>query len=97
MNTIKLYGASDDLIEVEGDVSGCDEYNGADAHFVLVGASAQTRIRVWYTARGVWAISAAPTDEDVAMLPVSINNAETGYSAEATVEGVHTIIREATS
>lgn len=39
--TVTLYGASDDLIEVEGDVSGCDEYNADDEHFVLIGLEAK--------------------------------------------------------
>jgi len=31
MPDVTIYGASDDLIEVEGDVPGCDEYNQESA------------------------------------------------------------------
>lgn len=93
MTEVTPYGASDDLIEVEGNVSGCDEYNADDAHFVLVGEVGKVRLRVWYTRRGVWAIAAAPVEEDARTLPVMID-AE-GYSAHAHVEGVQMVVREA--
>lgn len=92
-STVTLYGASDDLIEIEGDVSGCDEYNAEDEHFVLVGTEAKVRVRVWFTRRGVWAIAVAPCDEDVPMLPVQITGS--GYSARAVVDDVHLVIHEA--
>lgn len=92
-HTVVLYGASDDLIEVEGDAPGCDEYPAEDAHFVLVGAVAKVRVRVWYTRRGVWAVAAAPVEEDTPMLPVALTGS--GYSARATVEGVTMVVREA--
>lgn len=38
MADVTIYGASDDLIEVEGDVPGCDEYGGAVGTFVVAGA-----------------------------------------------------------
>lgn len=89
--TITVYGSSDDLIEIEGATN--REYDSADSHFVLVGRGGQARLRVWYTKRGVWAIAAAPVDEDVPMLPVTLTSE--GYSAKATVEGVNTVVREA--
>jgi hypothetical protein len=94
MSTIELYGASDDLIEVEGDIAGCDEYNADDAHFVLTGVDGSALwIRVWYTRRGVWAIALAPLDEDVPMLPASVTGDR--YTAKAIVSGVCTVVREA--
>jgi hypothetical protein len=94
---VVIYGASDDLIEVEGQVRGCGEYAADDAQFVLTGAHddglAQTRLRVGYLPEGVWAISVAPVSEDVPMLPVFINRKR--YSAKATVAGVASIVREA--
>lgn len=53
MNTIKIYGASDDLIEVEGDVPGCDEY-GSEAGVVELSTGDAFRIR--YTDDGVWTV-----------------------------------------
>lgn len=94
MSVVTLYGASDDLIEVEGDCSGCDEYNSEDSHFVLIGHSgASVRVRVWYTRRGLWAIAVAPTEEDSAMLPVEITGR--GYTAIAVVPNVKHVIHEA--
>lgn len=90
---VVLYGASDDLIEVEGKANGCGEYNAEDEHFVLIGAEEKVRVRVWYTDRGVWAVAAAPVDEGVPMLPVLITGV--GYSARATVEGVGLVVHEA--
>lgn len=95
VSTIVLYGASDDLIEVEGDRPGCDEYNAEDQHFVLAGANGTVRVRVWYTRRGLWAIAAAPVDEDTPMLPVAIEAGEKGYTAKATVHGVELVVAEA--
>lgn len=91
--TVVLYGASDDLIEVEGDVTGCDEYPGDDEHFVLIGEAGKVRVRVWYTRGGIWAIAAAPVEEDEPMLPLYVGGS--GYSARATVEGVSLVVREA--
>ena len=93
--TVTLYGASDDLIEIEGDVPGCDEYNAEDEYFVLIGLEAKTRVRVWFTRGGVWAIAAAPVGEDIPMLAVVIEASERGYSARATVDGVHLVVHEA--
>jgi len=56
---VKFYGASDDLIEVEGDVPGCDEYNGEHGVFTVGGLV----IAIDYT--GIWAIRVAQVDEDV--------------------------------
>ena len=98
--SIVIYGASDDLIEVEclaGPVPGCDEYDTADGQFVLTGPDpdglAQTRLRVSYLAEGVWAISVAPVSEHMPMLPVFITKER--HSAKATVSGVGSVVREA--
>lgn len=93
MADVTLSGASDDLIEVEGDVPGCDEYNADDAHFVLASPEGSVRVRVWFTKHGIWAIAAAPVDELEPMLPVHLTGE--GYSAKARVEGVKLVVREA--
>jgi hypothetical protein len=92
---VVLYGASDDLVEVDGNLKGCDEYPTDDAHFVLTGGAAgAVRIRVWFTKRGLWAVAAAPVDEGVPMLSLHIYGAENGYSAMAVVEGVEMVVHE---
>jgi hypothetical protein len=95
MSEVTIYGASDDLVEVEGDAAGCDEYPSEDAHFVLTGDAGQVRVRCWYTDRGIWAIAAAPVSEGAPMLSVAISGYESGYSAQAVVTGVISVIHEA--
>lgn len=57
MATIKLYGASDDLIEIEGDVPGCDEHNFyTDGEPVFVVLSTGDVFAVTYGERGVWEV-----------------------------------------
>jgi len=95
MTIATIYGVSDDLIEVEGNCPGCDEYSGADEHFVLIGThERKTRVRVWYTGRGVWAIAVAPVSEDTPMLPVALEGAENGYSAMLSVPDVEMVVHE---
>jgi len=56
ISTVKIYGASDDLIEVEGvegSVRGCDEF-GTDNGFVEF--SSGDVFRVHYTNDGVWKV-----------------------------------------
>jgi hypothetical protein len=91
---VTIYGASDDLVEVEGVVSGCDEYNTEDASFVLVGDSGQARVRCWYGRKGVWGIAVSPVDDGIPMLAVAIEGASSGYSAQATISGVLSVVRE---
>jgi hypothetical protein len=90
--TVVVYGASDDLIEIEGDVQGCDEYPQADGQFVLVGDGAQVRLRVSYTRAGIWAIAVAPVGEAMPMLPVTLTDG--GYTPRATIEGVRLVFHE---
>lgn len=92
-NTVRIYGTSD-LIEVEGSVSGCDEYNFEDAHFMVIGAVSQVRVRVWYTDNGVWAISASQAAEGMKILPVRIEGGAGTYSPTAVIEGVRLVIHE---
>jgi hypothetical protein len=92
--TVTIYGASDDLVEVEGAVSGCDEYNTEDASFVLIGDSGQARVRCWYGRKGVWGIAISPVDDGIPLLPATIESADSGYSAQATITGVLSVVRE---
>ena len=55
MNTVRIYGASDDLVEVEGDVPGCNEYGSFDGP-LYVEFSTGLAFRVEYTEAGVWAV-----------------------------------------
>ena len=63
MKHIKFYGVSDDLIEVEGEVPGCDEYNGETATFMVAGL----RVKVAFERNGCWSVTACQIDEEVAV------------------------------
>jgi hypothetical protein len=75
VSTVTIYGASDDLVEVDGDVPGCDEYGTDIATFKVTGQDDRvTRVGITYTANGCWSIAAAPWDEDVPMVPATITD-----------------------
>lgn len=94
--TVVIYGSSDDLIEVDGKVPGCDEYNGERASFVVTGGTGQqTRVDVRYDENGCWAIELAPVDDEIPMLGATIDVAPMGYSARATFENVRNVIPRA--
>ncbi len=100
MHEVAIYGASDDLIEVEGDAPGCDEYNAEEATFVVTGANGSaTRVEVKYGAGGCWMIGVAPIDEDVAMVTMAMRQQARehpdapGYSARAVFADVQRVDR----
>lgn len=98
MSTIQIYGASDDLIEIEGNCPGCDEYNAEDAAFLVSGdyngTPARAKVRVIYNADGVWAITVSQAAEGDSLLPCVIETgAPAGYSAVASFDDVDRVDR----
>jgi hypothetical protein len=91
---VVIYGASDDLIEVEGDVPGCDEYNDEAATFVLTGDGGQVRVGMRYGRSGCWEATIAPLDEGVAGPTATVSIS--GYTARVEVYDVTSVVREAT-
>jgi hypothetical protein len=51
---IKIYGASDDLIEIEGDIR--EKFNFYDEEKVLIATSDGTLLKMWYDDDGIWRI-----------------------------------------
>lgn len=90
--TVMIYGASDDLVEVEGVIPGCDEYSEAPGRFIVIGETGSTRVTIQYNEDGVWAVTLSPLDEDTPMLPAVIDSDR--YTARATFNGVSRVIRE---
>lgn len=89
-NEIRIYGASDDLVEVEGATR--EEFSAyGDDRWLGVLASPsgeQLLLTAEYTGRGTWAIGVAPVDEDIPMpsWPISVGQAmENRYSAMLTI------------
>lgn len=72
MKALRFYGASDDLIEVEGDVQGADEYNGQVARFQIAGLFVEVEFGGGGRFNtGCWGITVMQEDEDV---PVTAEN-----------------------
>lgn len=98
--TVKIYGASDDLVEVEGDVPGCDEYDvGMSSAGIFVLAcdnGSAIVVRCAYRSNGVWLVSAWPIAEGVPM-PFATIRGEGAYSTSITVAGVSHVTRQALS
>lgn len=79
MKTVKFYGSSDDLVEVEGTAPGCDEFNvgGAEyANFHIAGLA----IRVEYAGNGCWSILVGQIDEDTPVTAKNITLVADGYT-----------------
>ncbi len=90
--TVVVYGASDDLIEVEGTARGCDEYGGGDKPRRVVMLPSGDVFRVEYGAdgRGVWSIE---HEVRSGQLSVAIERAPEGddpepYTDKLTASGV---------
>ena len=64
MKTAKFYGASDDLIEVEG-VKGADEFNvvAAGPHIASFNLGGKMRIHALYD--GCWSFAVSQVDEEI--------------------------------
>lgn len=93
MHTVIIYGASDDLIEVEGQVPGCDEYNAEAGSFIVSSAEASSRVGVHYGKNGCWAVSCGPISEDVPML-IPARFEQDRYTARVVFDGVCHVTHE---
>lgn len=68
MNEVIFYGSSDDLIEVDGTIPGCDEFNESEGSFEVAGL----RIDVEYQSNGCWSVRACQVDESVPVTAESV-------------------------
>lgn len=86
---IQIYGYSDDLVEVEGDVS--DEYSVYDRAAWLriddpVDGTSVIITGEYGKHSAVWTFSVEPVGDGVPMMPVKILAHENGYSPLLTIE-----------
>ena len=76
MQTIKIYGASDDLIEVDGKCKGCDEY-GTGGSGPLMGAihlnAGDNSVHIHCIYDGSWAFAVCPQDGDYDFMPWEVS------------------------
>lgn len=93
MTTIVIYGASDDLLEIEGRAPGCDEYSAGrgDCVVELLPSGDRFRFRVRY-GRGDDAVWTVEHEHDSGSLDVRIDRAPPGedpdpYTDRAEVSG----------
>lgn len=87
--TITVYGASDDLIEVEGDIT--EEFGYTDDPDVgdVVGFSDGTVLRLRYTDEGYWRITPAARGSAELRIEQATEDAsdDDGYTDRAVVDG----------
>ena len=81
---LTIYGASDDLIEVEGDIS--EEFTALDDDGSLLAFSDGTVLRVRYTRDGIWRIE--PLARGTARLEIvsAVSGDDDNYSDRATLD-----------
>jgi len=88
VQTLRMYGHSDDLVEVEG-IAGADEYSATGwrdiasaATFRLLGPEHSCRIHAIYDDRGCWSFAVAPFEEGCQLppWPVRLSLSERGHS-----------------
>jgi hypothetical protein len=72
MKSIKIYGASDDLIEIDGDCKGCEEY-ATGGEGPLMGKislkSGDDYVVIFCIYAGSWAFAVCPQDGDCDRMP----------------------------
>ena len=92
MKTIQIYGASDDLIEVDGACKGCDEYNARN-HGIVAGTlhldDGVNHVRVHCIYDGSWAFAVCPQDGDCDKMPWPVRYSfghDTPYSQTVSID-----------
>jgi hypothetical protein len=85
MTTLTIYGASDDLIEVEGAFN--DEFPYRDDEGNLLAFNDGTVLRIHYTNAGVWRISTIVTGSAVLRLDQAPEDDDDNYSDRLTLTG----------
>lgn len=90
-----MYGASDDLIEIDGDISEEFTYQNADPDWRgdLLAFSDGTILRITYTPSGVWRIGTVvggTADLNIEQAPESD---EDNYSDRATLSGAAWVVQ----
>lgn len=84
--TVTVYGASDDLIEIEGAIREEFTYeNEADGD--LIALSEGTVLRVRYDRDGVWRITPVATGQAVVTITPAVSGDDDNYSDRAEVAG----------
>lgn len=83
--TITVHGASDDLIEVEGDIR--EEFSGGPSNTDLLAFSDGTVLQITYGKSGVWRINLAAAGTATVNIVQAPLNDDDNYSDRATLDG----------
>ena len=81
--SITIYGASDDLIEVEGDVR--DEFYADEMN--LIATSNGVAIRIHYSQAGVWRIEFVGGDQSLVTITQAPEDDDDNYSDTCIISG----------
>lgn len=93
---ITVSGSSDDLIEIDGDISEEFEYGVAeDDSGDLVAFSDGTVLRIWYGDAGVWRIMPIAYGTAFVGIEQAPENDETNYSDKATINAATWVVHGA--
>ena len=82
MPDLTFYGASDDLIEIDGAFS--EEYGREDGHFLVIDGERHMRVHVFYTSQGTWAVACWQLSEAMPAIPGTITFDR--YTAKLTLD-----------
>lgn len=85
MSQITIYGASDDLIEVEGAIT--EEFNPPEDEPSYLAFSDGSLLSITYTDDGLWKISVFCVGEDTAFEMESATDVDDNYSDRVTLTG----------
>jgi hypothetical protein len=83
--SITIYGASDDLIAVEGDIR--EEFNYDSSSGDVLAFSNGVLLRVSYTDDGVWRIAPMATNGQEVQIVQAVSADSDSYSDRATITG----------
>lgn len=84
---ITIYGVSDDLIEIQGDIREEFGYH-SDEDGDLLAISDGTVLRIKYDSDGVWRITPVTKGANLVTIEQAPANDEDNYSDKATVAGI---------
>lgn len=83
---IEVYGSSDDLVEVEGDIREEFQYGSGDEGDIL-GFSDGTILRIQYTDEGIWRITKLRIGAAACDIVPAIDSESDNYSDRAKLTG----------
>jgi hypothetical protein len=89
---IRIFGYSDDLLEIDGKFIGENEYGAYDKPVTIAVRDPDNKTVVFVTGEygrsegGVWSIMVSQEDEDIPLPNMRIENHKSGYSPSLIIE-----------